>query len=85
MVSDQTLAVENEISLNIYPNPTMDFIKINNEEPVNVKIINLNGKVVKSKNLKNGKIDISDLASGIYLLEVQLNGKIYKQKIRKAN
>ena len=58
--------------VNIYPNPTSDIINIDIEGHVNFKTIvyDLNGKVVKS-NTNSKKIHVFEMASGIYLLEIE--------------
>jgi len=69
-------------ALNIYPNPTKGILNL---ELDNVKssdytysILNLQGKVMSSELLMNSKetIDLSFLATGLYLLELRENGEI---------
>jgi hypothetical protein len=61
-------------TISIYPNPANDFIFINTVNKSGIsKIFDLNGKVVKDENLSNNtmsKLDISDLAKGIYNVQV---------------
>ena len=67
-----------EISNNgvqIYPNPTSDFIFIENIEPQSVIIYSLDGKLVKSVENAN-VIDVRDLNEGMYLINI--DGKIIK-------
>ena len=63
-----------ELNINIYPNPTEDKINIelNNETKGNVVITNQLGQVVKEMNIdgKELTIDIEDLTSGIYFINV---------------
>lgn len=69
----------------VYPNPSTDIINIESDlifENQKVSILDLNGRVVKSVNNKNS-INISNLESGIYLLEIKTEKGIYKQKIVK--
>ena len=67
-----TKEVEN-LNLEIYPNPTMDFIFIRNSKFVgsDYKIYTSDLKVVKYGKLLGDKIDLVDLPSGIYLLAVE--------------
>ena len=62
----------NEITadvIQIYPNPTSDFIFIENIEPQSVTIYSLDGKLVKS--VKNTNvIDVRDLDKGVYLINI---------------
>ena len=63
-----------ELNINIYPNPTEDKINIElkNEIKGNVVITNQLGQVVKEMNIdgKELTIDIEDLTSGIYFINV---------------
>ena len=82
---DYTLGVWNEkyVSLNennksdieIYPNPTKDYLNIdlNNEIKGKVTIVNQLGQVVKEINIdgKELTIDVKDLTSGVYFLNVR--------------
>ena len=63
----------NEISdngINIYPNPTSDYIIIENTEPQLVTIYSLDGKLVKTVENAN-VIDVRDLNKGIYLINIE--------------
>ncbi len=61
--------------LAIYPNPTTDYIALNNEDLiVSFHIINLVGKRVRTFEVqKNETYDVADLPNGLYL--VQLIGR----------
>jgi hypothetical protein len=78
------LSIENFMSkkINIFPNPTSEFIEFSvifqNTE---IKIYDLNGRVVKKMKLKNSnKLNISDLQKGIYIIQKNKEriGKIIK-------
>ncbi len=88
VVKSSTLAIEdNSISnFNIYPNPTNNVIHINAIQfPVkNIKIYDLGGKLLKSKNYNseiNIKTNISNFSNGIYILKLnnEFITKIIKQ------
>lgn len=79
----------NEVeSLKIYPNPTTGQINIEIPEEINgnvtVDIYSLTGAKLNSQkvNKDNGRLDISNLNNGIYLLRMEHNGKIYSQKVK---
>ena len=62
--------------------------KVNNEinfgEKANVKIYNVNGSLVKSASVeKNGSLNVSSLAKGVYVVTGEVNGKTVSQKIVK--
>jgi len=60
--------------ISIYPNPSTDILFIEGVETKQVSIFNANGKG-SIFTLENGKTDISELASGIYFLVIDNNGK----------
>ncbi len=76
---------KNEIQ--IFPNPTTEFISINSDkiEGSIVDIINSNGEFIKSIEVNNReqKIDVSELANGIYLLKIKTNQGDYHSKFIK--
>ncbi|WP_415328936.1 T9SS type A sorting domain-containing protein [Chryseobacterium sp. MMS23-Vi53] len=76
------LAVKKE-SLKIYPNPAQDFIELkgNGENYSLAKIYSLDGKLVKTSDLKSGKVQVSDLPSASYFIEV--SGKDNKAETTK--
>jgi len=85
----QDLGTENFAtgSLSIYPNPAKDIINIFNSVDAieNVKITDLNGRIVKEVtfDVEQAQINISDLAQGVYILNATSNGKTITKKIAK--
>lgn len=84
-----TLAVTNTAleptQINIYPNPTSDFVKLQTNENVNeVKLYNLLGKLVyESATNFNGIIDMRNLPIGMYLAVITINNKKIEKRILK--
>lgn len=58
--------------LSIYPNPAQDFIQLkgNVSKDSKVKIYSLDGKLIKTADLKSEKIEISELPPSSYFIEV---------------
>ena len=86
LVQESTLSTSDirEIELEIYPNPANEFVKIRSSEKTvsNVRIYNLKGQVAKSfsdLNHSDHQLDVSDLSSGIYIMEI--NNKLRKKLI----
>ena len=77
-----------KLGLNVFPNPVSDIVNITSPE-ANIEMVtitDLNGRTVKSINFNNvaeTTIDASDLASGIYLMNITANGTVATQKIVK--
>ncbi len=69
---------ENNISLDVYPNPAFSNFTIETTIPGTVSIIDLNGKVIKSFGVSSGKTNIVDneLTSGTYLVNFKSEEKI---------
>lgn len=79
---------DSEISnFSVYPNPTAREINLEingNKADVLVEIYNVGGqKIMQTKIGSQGKIDVSKLSSGIYFIQIDLNGSIKTQKFIK--
>ncbi|MCF7560628.1 T9SS type A sorting domain-containing protein [Sabulilitoribacter multivorans] len=87
LVEDATASVEDVFASNlkIYPNPVNNFITIEskNIKIASVEIYSLLGqKVMSDSQLKNNKVDVSDISNGLYLLKVNAeNGGSSTRKI----
>ena len=68
-----TASVEEEVvesNFTVYPNPFTNFIKVSNETKVDkLRVYNTLGQLVK-QNRDSNTINVSDLGTGLYLLEV---------------
>jgi len=73
--------LNNKDAFQIYPNPTDSYIKIDGES-AKLTLMNVGGAVVLTS--VGNEIDLSPLASGIYLLKIETeNGSVIKKVIRK--
>jgi len=82
--SDPELSVnENEIpKINLYPNPTLDILFIESPQPIEtVKIYNLQGQLIKEVSSNN--VDVSQLTTGLYFVQVVADGKSETKKFVK--
>jgi len=80
-------------TLSVYPNPTVSTlnlrISMTTAQPVALRILDINGKVVLTQDLANQgasfehQLDISTLASGTYFLEVQMGAQTEVRKVVK--
>ncbi len=79
--------VEKELAFNIYPNPTdgVVFIKSKQLDNVTVCVYGINGSVMLQKSISgvSSEINLSDLASGIYILQVEAEGGVFTKRIIK--
>lgn len=69
--------------LAVYPNPANNHISISAQQPIErLAIYNMTGQLVRSEkpNVANPSVDLSSLASGMYILEAESSGM--KQKVK---
>ena len=72
--------------INIFPNPTSNFINIKSEEVIkSIKIYDIKGSLIKTENNsdKNSKIDVSSFAKGSYVISIETNSGIETKKFIK--
>lgn len=82
----ETLSLEPEINFSIYPNPAVEYINLHDEtnDRARYAITGISGVTVKSGAAKNARINVADLAGGLYILQIQddqgkRSAKFYKQ------
>lgn len=77
-----------EVMTMIYPNPAKDKIKVvlnlpKQAQEINYAIVDVNGKMIESKNIINQKqidIDLINYSSGIYFIQLNIDRKLYTKK-----
>ncbi len=59
-------------SVHIYPNPTNDFVFVQAESGATVRLMDIGGRILQSKDVKDAEIsfDLSHMAAGTYLIQV---------------
>ena len=72
-------------TVSVYPNPTKDVLNIetNSTTKLSYSVINYLGQVVKTGSIENNLINVSNLNSGIYILEVNDGQKSVTKKFIK--
>ncbi|PQJ75514.1 T9SS type A sorting domain-containing protein [Polaribacter gangjinensis] len=84
MLDPTTLSIESvsKNSLQIYPNPASEFIKISSEyENSSYKIYSILGQVVKEGIISSSQISVSGISKGNYILKVSQDDKVSTQKL----
>lgn len=67
----QNAIIQNQ-SVNFYPNPARDFVKINTKMQVKrISIFDLGGKIILSKSTNDDVVDVHTLRCGTYFLNVE--------------
>jgi len=71
--------------LQVYPNPAVDIMYLSTQEPLSrIDIFNSMGQLVKTIKTPERKFNVSDLNSGIYMLNVtDQKGNVYQSKFIK--
>ena len=71
---------------NIYPNPSNDvfFIENKNSNKFNISIFNLLGQKILQFNLVDKTISIENLSPGTYIINIEVDGNVYSQKLIKT-
>ena len=63
--------------LQVYPNPASSMITVENALNANIHILDLTGKQVMAIENNNGtQLNVADLTNGIYIVQVESDGKI---------
>lgn len=79
-----TAEVSKEKGVTIYPNPTSEYIYFKNSIPnSNYKILDYSGRILQNDKLESDKINIQNLTSGNYILQIINNDKIMNIKFSK--
>ena len=63
------LTEKDELKINIYPNPSTDFLNLDNAYGDYI-ITNLNGQVVDNGNINGDPIDVRNLSKGNYIISI---------------
>lgn len=80
----ETSGIDNAaaIDINIYPNPASEVINIAAEGVHLVEMLDVNGRVVLESRI-GGAIDLSSLASGVYMVRVTTDAGVSTEKVVK--
>lgn len=72
--------INNEVSVSVYPNPFAGSLIVNSNAKGELKIFDVEGKVVFDTQITNAvsKIDLSDLRSGVYFYQLTSENKTIK-------
>ncbi len=74
------------VSLRIYPNPVSGFVKIESKQQnPDVQLYDIHGRLVNANYDKaSGTLDMKDVVNGLYMLEVDMQGRKELHKIVKV-
>ncbi len=76
--------ISQETSLNIYPNPASEYVKIETGSNTNheISLFDLSGRAVRLENgIGTYQLDLNGLQSGIYFIQVKSDDQLYRQQL----
>lgn len=80
-------SVDKPFSFNVYPNPTNDILFIESESNTieSVSVFDIQGREVYrfAENSNITSVDLSDLSSGVYLVQLRDNNLVFTEKVLK--
>ena len=81
------MAIGDDLSeaIKIYPNPVTEYVMIDTNELVDLRFYGLDGQLIKQYVQVNGRVDVSSLKMGTYLMQVSNSEQQITLKINKAN
>ncbi len=85
-VSGENIKTQEASNLSIYPNPSVNFVNVNlasKAKNTSYKIINITGSIVQKGRLNTAKLNVTNLSSGMYILEVYDGQKVLTTKLLK--
>ncbi|WP_369810779.1 GEVED domain-containing protein [Tenacibaculum finnmarkense] len=85
-VSGENIKTKEASNLSIYPNPAVNFVHVNlasKAKNTSYKIINITGSTVQKGRLNTAKLNVTNLSSGMYILEVYDGQKVLTTKLLK--
>jgi hypothetical protein len=68
-------------SADLYPNPAQDQVFVNLEGEVDVKVLDASGALIKETVLTNQSFNVSDLKSGLYMIQLTQAGSSVMKKL----
>jgi hypothetical protein len=69
--------------VSVYPNPANNYVSIDTDGPIAVSVFDASARLVISERFTNAsnKMNISDLASGVYQIQLTKDGKVANYKL----
>lgn len=83
---NETMAVSdtNLSEIKVYPNPVKGLLNLDLKGNAIVEIYTMTGQKITTLNIQNkGQIDVSSFANGVYMLKINIDGKVKTQKFIK--
>ena len=79
--SNESVAKVENKKVSLYPNPTSGMLYIELDNPFDAVIYNYQGQVVMREYNNDGQINMSDLSTGIYFVEIRDGHNVMIEKV----
>jgi|GEM_PF-2009402 len=77
--AEMRLSDMNANYVQIYPNPVQDYLYIRSDKQENeIQILDMTGRIIFSKRVENGKLNVNTLPKGIYYLKIKEANQLLK-------
>ncbi len=86
LFTGQNLGIENPTisELTLYPNPTKSILNILTDKEISaINIVDISGRTTAIKTLSHNSVDVSNLANGVYFIEITTNEGQFRKKLIK--
>lgn len=70
-------------NIDVFYNPNTQILTINTDNIGHINVYNIQGQRVLSFNENNPQLNLSSINTGLYILSIEINGKLYSHKIVK--
>ena len=71
-------------TFNVYPNPVKTSFEVSSDKNIgSVNVFDLQGKQVASNNSQSSKVNVENLPAGMYIVNVEIDGKVISKKLIK--
>jgi len=85
-VEEAVLGLDDEVQIDVYPNPAQDFIKVVSDQPLSISVVDIKGqKVLDQVSGQNASIDVRRFSPGAYLLVIRGEGVNTTRRFIKIN
>ena len=82
---DVTTGINNQNikGISVYPNPAHEFVLIDSDSPIMVRLMDAASRIIRSEKFQsaNNRLNISELAAGIYQLQILKDGQTINYKL----
>lgn len=80
-----SVAKDNGIQINLYPNPSIDYVQVQSPlskaEPIMQLVNVLLGQVITPSYEGNGKFNLRNVPAGIYVARIQIGGDQFQARL----